>query len=105
MLLQHLQFELSEGDDGVATLDAMASTRDALHLAAIRTEAQEVLAWAARQFPHSQGPVEEGGVWDCELLEQPEAGGWTTLTLTLSATAAFVDAFRAEFRSAEDAGG
>jgi hypothetical protein len=102
MLLRHLHFELSEGDDGVVTLDAMASTRDALHLAAIRSEAQEVLDWALRQFPHGHGPVEEGGVWDHELLEQAEAGGWTTLTLTLSAVPEFVDAFVAAFGALDE---
>lgn len=100
--LQYLHFELSEGDDGVATLDAMASTRDDLHLGAIRTEAQEVLEWARRQFPHGHGPVEEGGLWDDELLEQAEAGGWTTLALTLSAAPAFVEAFLAAFGAPDE---
>lgn len=102
MTLQHLHFELSEGDDGVVTLDAMASTRDPLHLAAIRVEAQGVLDWAQRQFPHGQGPVEEGGVWDHALLEQAEAGGWMTLTLTLSASPAFVEAFLTAFGPFDD---
>lgn len=100
--LQHLHFELSEGDDGVATLDAMASTRDARHLAAFRAEAQAVLDWAWHQFPHGHGPVEDGGVWDDELLEQAEAGGWTTLALTLSAAPAFVDAFLAAFGTPDE---
>lgn len=100
--LQHLHFELSEGDDGVATLDAMASTRDALQLAAIRAEAQRVLDWAQRQFPQGHGPVEEGGLWDDELLEQDEAGGWRTLALTLSAAPAFVDAFLAAFGTPDE---
>ncbi|NCT82190.1 MAG: hypothetical protein GXC94_03540 [Comamonadaceae bacterium] len=100
--LRHLHFELSEGDDGVATLDAMASTRDAAQLAAIRAEAQRVQDWARRQFPQGQGPVEEGGLWDEELLEQAEAGGWTTLALTLSAAPLFVEAFLAAFGSGDE---
>jgi hypothetical protein len=102
MVLQHLQFDLSEGDDGVQTLDAMASTRDAQQLDAMRAEAQQVLDWAAQQFPHGHAPVEEGGQWDHELLEQAEGGGWTTLTLTMSATPAVVEAFFERFGSPQD---
>lgn len=97
--MQYLHFELSEGDDGVLTLDAMASTRADSH-AAVMAEAQQVLDWAWREFPGQHGPVEEGMAWDHELLVQEEAGGWRTVTLTLSAAAHFVEAFVAEFGEA-----
>ncbi|MDM4766558.1 hypothetical protein [Pelomonas sp. SE-A7] len=99
--LQFLSFELSDGDDGIVTLDAMASTRGDQQ-PAVRAEVEQVLAWAREQFPNSQGPVEEGMDWDHELLEQQEAGGWFTVTLTLSASPAFAEAFLARFGEAED---
>lgn len=94
-MLQWLSFELSDGDDGVSTLDAMASVREAGQLDALRAEAAQVLAWAWQCFPGRHGPVEDGGLWDHELLERSEPGGWTTLTLTFSAAPEFVDAFQA----------
>lgn len=99
--MQYLIFELSEGDDGVATLEAMASTRGYSH-AAVMAEVQQVLDWAWREFPHSHGPIEEGGVWDHELLLQEETGDWCTVTLTLSAAPQFAEAFLAEFGGEDD---
>lgn len=99
--MQYLIFELSEGDDGVAALEAMASTR-ADSREAVMAEVRQVLDWAWRAFPGGHGPVEEGGVWDHELLEQEEAGGWCTVTLTLSAAPVFVEAFLAAFGGEDD---
>lgn len=99
--LRHLHFELSEGDDGVSTLDALGSARDDAGLAALQAEADRVLAWARAQFPHGQGPVEDGGLWDHELLTQVEPDGWRSLALTFSAAPAFVDAFLAAFGDAD----
>lgn len=99
--MQYLIFELSEGDDGVASLEAMASTRIDSH-AAVMAEVQQVLDWAWREFPHSHGPIEEGMAWDHELLLQEEAGGWRTVTLTLSAAPHFAEAFLAEFGGEDD---
>ncbi len=85
MLLRYLQFELSEGDEGVCTLEAMASVRPAAS-AAVRAEVDQVLRWIEAQFPGAVGPVEEGFAWHHALLVQHEAGDWVTITLTVVAT-------------------
>ncbi len=97
--LQHLIFERSEGDDGVITLDAMAAVQVARNAAApapVQREIQAVLDWAWAHFPRSHGPVEDGGDWHHDLQEA-EDGGWLTLTLTFSASAAFAEAFEAQW--------
>ncbi|TAK79578.1 MAG: hypothetical protein EPO12_10090 [Aquabacterium sp.] len=99
--MRYLSFDLSDGDDGVATLEAMAST-DAKQHGAVKAEAQQVLDWAWQHFPRGHGPVEEGMDWDHDLQVQVEAGGWHTLTLTLTGSPAFVEAFLAAFVTAGD---
>ncbi len=98
--MRYLTFDLSDGSDGILTLEAMASTRDADHGAAM-AEVEEVLAWARAHFGDRQGPVEDGNAWDHELLVQHEAGGWVTVTLTFSASAEFAGAFQASFGTPE----
>ncbi|RTL16900.1 MAG: hypothetical protein EKK52_17380 [Burkholderiales bacterium] len=100
-MLRYLDFDWSEGADGVITLDAMASTTAAQH-AEVLAEADAVLGWCRSAFPHSEGPVEDGFDWDHELQRTTEAGGWCTLTLTLTGSARFVAAFQAAFSSAAD---
>jgi hypothetical protein len=99
--MRYLIFDFSDGGDGIATLEAMASTREDEH-PAVLAEAQQVLDWAYRHFPNRHGPVEDGHAWDHELLTQREEGGWLTLTLTLSASAEFADAFLAVYGDVED---
>lgn len=99
--MRYLSFDLSLGDDGVSTLEAMASTPAAAQ-AAVMAEARQVLDWAWQQFPHTHGPAEDGNDWDHELAAGVEAGGWHTLTLTLTASQAFVDAFQSAFGSLQD---
>lgn len=94
--MDYLIFGLGEGDEGIWTLEAMASTRPADHDAAM-AEVRQVLDWARRRFPGRHGPVEDGMAWHHELLVQEEAGGWRTVTLTLAGSAEFVEAFEAEF--------
>ena len=65
--MRYLSFDLSEGDDGVTTLEAMASTDAAQH-PAVLAEAQQVLDWAWQAFAHSHGPVDEGGDWDHDAV-------------------------------------
>lgn len=96
MTLDYLLFERSEGDDGVVTFDAMASTLGDHH-AAVMAEVQQVLDWAWRCFPRTHGPVEEGLDWDHDLQVSEEAGGWTAVSLTLTASAAFAAAFDEAF--------
>ena len=99
--MAYLTFEISEGDDGITALDAMASTPVAQH-AAVMAEVHQVLDWAWRHFPHTHGPVDEGQDWDHELQVQVEVGGWHAVSLTLSASPRFVGAFLSAFGSAQD---
>lgn len=99
--MRYLIFDFSDGDDGIASFEAMASTRADEH-AAVLAEARQVLDWAHRHFPGRHGPVEDGNAWDHELLTQQEEGGWLTVTLTLSASAEFADAFLAVYADVED---
>ena len=99
--MDYLTFALDEVDDGVATLEARASTRVAQH-AAVMAEVQQVLDWAWRQFPDSHGPIDDGISWDHDLQVTLEAGGWQTVTLTLTGTVQFVQEFIAVFGSAGD---
>jgi len=97
--MDYLTFALDDVDDGVATLEAMASTRAAQH-AAVMAEVQQVLDWAWRQFPEAHGPIDDGMQWDHDLQVTLEAGGWHTVTLTLTGTEPFVEEFLVEFGSA-----
>lgn len=99
--MRYLDFELSESDDGVTTLDAMASTAAAQH-AEVLAEAGTVLTWCRREFPHTEGPVEEGQDWDHDLQVSVEHGGWHTVTLTLTGSPRFAVAFLAEFGNEPD---
>ncbi len=99
--MKYLGFELSEGDEGVATLEAMASTQ-AEHHSAVLAEAQQVLDWARQRFPHTHGPVEEGNDWHDDLQVQAEQGGWFTVTLTLVASPRFAEAFFETFGPQDD---
>ena len=94
--MRYLLFELGEGDDGVTTLEAAASTRADQH-AAVMAEVQQVLDWAWREFPDSHGPAEDGMDWDHDLQVSVEDGGWHAVALTLTGSARFVEAFGVVF--------
>ncbi|HEY0820153.1 MAG TPA: hypothetical protein VGD46_15310 [Rhizobacter sp.] len=94
--MRYLSFDLSDNAEGVITLEALAATPAAQH-AAVLAEVQSVLDWAWREFPHTHGPADDGMDWDHDLQVQLEAGGWHAVTLTLSASPRFADAFRAAF--------
>ena len=94
--MNYLTVEQSETSDGVTTLELMASTTSAQHAAAL-AEAQQVLDWSWRRFPHSHGPAEEGHDWDHDLQIGVEDGRWHAVTLTLTGSARFVEAFMAAF--------
>lgn len=119
MALDYLDFEYSEDEDGNSTWDAMASVSDS-RWSALLAEAQQVLQWASRDFAGRRAPLDEGGDWDYDLSAQdddngralkirwdsksatveadaPQAGGYTTLTLTLTGNSAFGDALRQAF--------
>lgn len=90
--MHYLTFDPSDNDDGVTTLEALASTPAAQH-AAVMAEVQQVLDWAWRAFPHTHGSADDGMDWDHDLQVQVEAGGWHSVTLTLTGSARFVEAF------------
>ena len=94
--MDYLTFAFDEVDGGVATLEAMASTKAAQH-AAVMGEVQQVLDWAWRHFPDAHGPIDDGMHWDHDLQVTIEAGGWHTVTLTLTGTGRFVEEFIAVF--------
>ncbi len=97
--MDYLSFARDEVDDGVATLEAMASTAAAQH-AAVMAEVQQVLDWAWRHFPDAHGAVDDGMQWDHDLQVSLEAGGWHTVTLTLTGTSLFVTEFLSAFEAA-----
>ena len=119
MKLHYLEFDFSLDADGHGSFDAMASAGPA-QLAALEAEVMRVLAWAFADFAGRRGPLDEGGEWDYELqgvqevattldvaydpsaprlaLESGSTGTpRVTLSLTVSGTPQFCDAFRAEF--------
>ena len=99
--MDYLTFALDEVDDGVSTLEAMASTRAGQH-SAVMAEVRQVLDWAWRRFPDSHGPIEDGRQWDHDLQVTLEAGGWHRVTLTLTGTGHFVEEFLSAFAGATD---
>ncbi len=99
--LQYLTFDVSDNDEGVVTIEALASTSLAQH-AAVLAEAQQVLDWAWRAFPHTHGPADDGGEWDHDLQVHVESDGWHAVTLTLTGTREFARAFQVEFKPTPD---
>ena len=119
MNLQLLDFDCTEDADGVVCWDALASPA-AAHQAALLKEVSQVLSWACTVAPHGPGALEDGAPWDFDLQasQQGPAGAsvaahimWSLetgltvpnplgptdrleLSLTLSGTAAFAQAFR-----------
>lgn len=100
--LRALCFDLIEGTDGITTLDAVAATRQPAQHAAVLAELAQVQAWCRREFPHGQGPVDDVSDWDEDLQVQQDADGWHTVSLSLSASARFVQAFQAAFGPVDD---
>jgi len=99
--MNYLRFDVSEGAEGVTTLEAMASTSAEQH-AAVLAEAGRVLDWAWARFPHTHGPADDGLDWDHDLQVSLEDGRWHTVTLTLTASSAFAEQFLAEFGEPAD---
>lgn len=119
MSLQYLEFDYSEDGHGHGSFEAMASV-PAARVAALHAEVAQVLAWAQQAFPDAHGPLEEGGEWDYLLEGQQEWSAPMTLhydesgqrlrgelgsageprhtvTLSLSGSAQFCEAFRQAF--------
>ncbi|MDL2339518.1 MAG: hypothetical protein QFE16_16920 [Pseudomonadota bacterium] len=98
--LHYLTIDLSEGAEGVTTVEAMAST-SAEHHAAVMAEVQQVLDWAWHRFPQTHGPADEGMDWDHDLQVTVEDGLWHAVTLTLTGSQRFVDEFLATFGNSQ----
>lgn len=119
MTLQYLDFDHSEDAHGHGSFEAMACV-PAARLDALQSEIALVLDWAQATFPGQRAPLEEGGEWDYLLQAQQEWSApeiWTydetqrrfsrqlgpagparhTVTLVLSGSASFRDAFRDRF--------
>jgi hypothetical protein len=122
MTLHYLDFDYSEDAEGAGSFDAMASALPA-QLPALQAEVARVLDWAHRDYAGTRGPLDEGGDWDYELQGVQEASTTlqvrydaeegslhtqpagteslrVTLSLTLSGTPDFCQAFRAAFEVA-----
>ncbi|MFC5522990.1 hypothetical protein [Polaromonas jejuensis] len=119
MTLRYLDFDYSEDADGVGTLEAVASTWPE-QVPAVQAEIAQVLDWACTTFAGLRGPVGEGGDWDYDLqgmqeFTVPEVIDYDeatrriavrvgpagkprhTVTLSISGTGEFCDAFRQQF--------
>ncbi len=104
MRLDYLDFESSDEETGHGSFDAMASVT-AERLPALLAEIDSVLAWATETFGTDAASPEDGGEWNFELQRTdepfmqhtPGTPARTTLTLTLSGSPAFCDAFRDNF--------
>ena len=115
-MLEYLDFDYSEDEDGHGSFDAMAAAGPA-QLAGLQAEIMRVLDWAHDSFGPPRA-LEDGGEWDHELqgvrevattldvrhargtLHLADAGTAaprTTLSLTLTGTPAFCDALRRAF--------
>jgi hypothetical protein len=99
-LLRYLAFATSEDGLDRGSWQALASVR-ATDLDAARIEAEGLLAAAEHEAPGPRGPEEDGGLWDYDLHEQAEAGGWTTITLTLTGPWHWGESLRQRFAGSD----
>jgi hypothetical protein len=99
--LRLLAVDVSDNDEGVVTIEALASTSAAQHAAAL-AEAQQVLDWAWSAFPHTHGPADDGGQWDHDLQAGVDRDGWHAVTLTLTGSVEFAAAFAMRFGDPRD---
>jgi hypothetical protein len=115
MTLEFLEFDCSEDSEGVVCWDALAQPA-ARHTSALLQEVTQLLAWAHRFGPQAPGPLEDGADWDFDLRirggDAPLQAHWNnasqtlalspspsssdeiTLSLSISGTPAFAQAFR-----------
>ncbi len=119
MDLQLLDFDCSEDPEGVVCWDALAQPQPR-HNGALLQEVAQLLAWAHAFDAQGPGPLEEGAHWDFDLQatlcpegSDPQTGHLIidlqtgqitlpaadlahplTLSLSLSGTSGFAQAFR-----------
>lgn len=123
MNLQLLDFDCSDDADGVVCWDALAQPDPAFNPALLQ-EVVQVLVWAHAFDTQGPGPLENGANWDFDLqvtllpkdqapqvvaprfvpstghlslMPQPLAHQHMALSLTLSGTPGFVQAFCEQF--------
>jgi len=126
MNLQLLDFDCSEDAEGVVCWDALAQPAPQ-HNPALLQEVAQVLRWAHGFDHEGPGPLENGANWDFDLqvtllnhggkpqvatprfvpstgqlslLPEPADTQSLSLSLTLSGTPGFVQAFRTQFEQA-----
>jgi len=125
MPFKYLEFDVSEDALGHATFEAMASVGEG-QWPALQAELRSVLDWAQTRFPGGPAPLDDGADWDCLLdakleSEQPLSVEWRpasatlhvepapdvraryTVTLTLTGTPAFVQAWHDRWEEPEAA--
>jgi hypothetical protein len=118
MELHYLDFDFSDEESGRGSFDAMAAVAPS-RMPALLAEMSAVLRWAGRTFGPA-GALQDDGEWDYELegtaepntpldvaydegsgqlsvAPTPTGQALATLTLTLSGSAAFCEAFQREF--------
>ncbi len=91
-----LTFDFSDDGDGLTTIEAMASTPAAGH-AEVMSAVQRIVDWSWQHFPHTHGSADDGADWDHDLQVLVDGDHWHAVTLTLTASARFAEAFLAEF--------
>lgn len=99
MTLDYLLFDHSDGGDDSSLFEALATVGPERE-AAVRAEIETVMDWAARRFRGRRSPVEEGGDWDADLEERQEGPALRSFRLSITGSAAFAEAFIAEFGGA-----
>ena len=85
---------------GYSRVSARVGANRLLTKAAVQAEIQQVLDWAHAAFPGMQAPLDEGGEWDFQVQQQPELVAGQprqTVTLSLTGTPQFCEAFRGQF--------
>ncbi len=118
MPLDYLLFDFSDEEGGAGSFDAMVSVLPD-RLPALIGEIEAVLRWAHREFG---APSDDEGDWDFELQAtcepdtplhaayeaasgrlslSPEGDARTTLSLTLSGSNSFCEAFRQAFPASD----
>ncbi len=94
--LRYLDFDYSEDTEGHGSFDAMASTTPD-KTPEVLAEIAQVMAWAEAMFPDARGALDDGATWDCDVQQTNEHPRFDTVTFSLSGTAAFCEALRAQF--------
>jgi hypothetical protein len=94
MQLHYLDFDLSDDADERTNFDALAAP-PADALPAVRAEVKAVLDWATAEFG-APSPLDDGGDWDY-ALQEVQSGARHEVSLSLSGSARFAEAFREHF--------